>query len=198
MDTREKVIEAAKAVFVKKGSEGARMQEIADMAGINKGLLHYYFKTKENLFRAVIMQAMNTIAPKLGNLLHNDDSIKVKIKDFVDLYIDLLIQNPHLPVFILAELHRKEGLFIRDLLQENEINPMKIILQVQMEMEMGKIRKMNPLNLILNILSMCIFPFVARPIFMELIGINQEDFLKVMELRKKEVTEFVLNAIEPD
>jgi TetR/AcrR family transcriptional regulator len=198
MDTREKVIEAAKEVFVNKGYGGARMQEIADLAGINKGLLHYYFKSKENLFRAVIIQAVNLIAPKLGHLMKSDKELRVKIREFIELYIDLLIQNPHLPMFVMAEISRHEGLFLRDLMKENEINPMKIMLQIQMEMEMGTIRRMNPLNLLMNILSMCIFPFIAKPIFMEATGINQEDFLKVMELRKKEVTEFVLNAIEPD
>lgn len=198
METRDKVIEAAKQIFIKKGFGGARMQEIADIAGINKGLLHYYFKSKENLFRAVIIQTVKVIAPKLGSLMQNDESVRDKIKKFVEIYIDLLIQNPHLPLFVLAEMNRHEGLFVGDFLKENEINPMKVLVQIQMEMEMGTIRKMNPINLLLNVLSMCIFPFVARPIFMEATGINQQDFLKVMEMRKREVTEFVLNAIEPN
>lgn len=197
-NTREKVIDSATQVFIKKGFGGARMQEIADHAGINKGLLHYYFKSKKNLFHAVMLQTTKTIAPKLEHLLRSEDDIKNKIQNFVNFYIETLIKNPYLPAFVLAEINMNGENFIRDVFKENNINPMKFILQVQMEIEEGKLIPINPFTLLINTVSMCVFPFIARPILKEIAGVNDEDFLKMMELRKKEVTEFILNAITPN
>lgn len=196
-NTREKVIDAAIHVFIKKGYGGARMQEIADQAGINKGLLHYYFKSKENLFHAVMKKVTNKIDPKLDLLINSEDPIRDKMAQFVSLYIDLLLENPYLPAFVLAELNMNGELFITEIIRENNINPMKLMLQIQMEIEEGKLKPINPFNLMVNVISMCVFPFVARPILREVSGFSEEDYLKLMVLRKKEVTEFVLNAIEP-
>jgi AcrR family transcriptional regulator len=196
-NTREKVIEAATEVFTSKGFGSARMQEIADHAGINKGLLHYYFKSKENLFHEVIKTVANKIVPKLDFIINSDDELSVKIGRFVEFYIDLLIDNPYLPAFVLAELNMNGELFAREMLGRNQVNPMKIILQIQMEIQEGKIKPVNPFDLLLNVLSMCIFPFIARPIFKEVTGLTEEDYLKLMQQRKNELTAFILNAIKP-
>jgi AcrR family transcriptional regulator len=196
-NTKEKVIEAAIQIFIKKGYGGARMQEIADRAGINKGLLHYYFKSKENLFHAVMLKVMQQIAPQIDLLINSEEEIRVKVRQFVELYIDILIQNPHLPAFVLAELNMNGEFFVREIFRKNKINPMKLILQIQMEIADGKLKPVNPFNLLVNILSMCIFPFIARPIFREIAGLSEDDYMKLMVLRKKEVTDFILGAIVP-
>ena len=72
---------------------------------------------------------------------------------------------------------------------------MKLIMQVQLEVQEKKIKPINPFNLFLNIISLCIFPFIARPIFKEATGLNEEDYMKMMHLRKQEVVDFILNAI---
>jgi len=195
--TREKVIESAKTAFIEKGFEGARMQEIADMADINKGLLHYYFKSKENLFHAVVSEVVEKVVPEI-NILFNDQSpLTSKITNFVDFYIDILSQNPYLPAFVLSEMNMKGRNFIAEILNKYKINPLKLTFQIEKEIREGKIREIHPFNLLLNILSMCIFPFVARPILQEVTGLTEEDYLKLMKLRKKEVSEFIIRAIKP-
>jgi len=196
-ETAEKVLEAATRIFINRGFEGATMQEIADEADINKGLLHYYFKSKENLFHLVIKKVAGQIVPKIDILIESDDPIPEKIRKFVEFYIDLLIQNPYLPAFILSEINLKGQLFMREILHEHKINPMKLLLQIDIEVREGRIRPINPFNLLLNTLSMCIFPFIARPIFREVSGLSEEDYLKLMQLRKNEVVEFILKAITP-
>ena len=82
-DPREtQILNAAKKVFQKKGMDGARMQEIADEAGINKALLHYYYRSKQQLFEAVFKFAFNLLAPQLNQILNDDSSIENQNKEF--------------------------------------------------------------------------------------------------------------------
>ena len=100
------VLAAAKKVFILKGMDGARMQEIADEAGINKSLLHYYFRSKEKLFEEIFKDTFAKFIPKIDVLLSSNKSLEDKIKEFVKEYLELLQKNPHLPQFILQELNR--------------------------------------------------------------------------------------------
>jgi TetR/AcrR family transcriptional regulator len=197
MQSREQIIESAKQVFISKGYGEARMQEIADKAGINKGLLHYYFKSKENLFHAVLKEVIKKIIPKLDLLIKSDETLTEKIEKFVTLYIDLLIENPYLPGFVLSEMNLRGEGFMKEIMQDYDINPIKLMVQVQMEIQAGKIGNINPINLLINIISMCVFPFIARPIFKEISGLNDDDYLQFMKTRKKEIVSFTLSAIKP-
>ena len=91
---------------------------------------------------------------------------------------------------------RGEG-FMKEIMQDYDINPIKLMVQVQMEIQAGKIGNINPINLLINIISMCVFPFIARPIFKEISGLNDDDYLQFMKTRKKEIVSFTLSAIKP-
>jgi TetR/AcrR family transcriptional regulator len=195
-ETRDKIFESAREVFIQKGFAGARMQEIADFAGINKGLLHYYFKTKDILFNEVVSMTVETLAPQLQNLVTSEDRLLDKIRQFVYFYIDTLIQNPFLPSFILHEINFRGDEFAKEIIGRYKINPIKLIWQIELETREGYIRPVNPIQMLLNILSMCIFPFVAKPMIQQAIGMSQEDFMRLMDYRKEEVTRFIIDAIK--
>jgi len=161
--TEDKILEAAKNVFVSKGMEGARMQEIADEAGINKALLHYYFRTKERLFEAIFAEIIKFAFPKITRIVQSDIPIVSKIEQIIDAYIDLLIKHPFIPGFVIKELNRDpSGLF--KLVVKFGLNPQVIFDEIQLAMDRGEIIQMPPRHLAANIISMCIFPFAARPI----------------------------------
>jgi len=105
-DTEERILESAEDVFTNKGLSGARMQEIADKAKINKSLLHYYYRSKEKLFRAVFKKAFVKLAPKSILILTSDIPLFEKIEKFSSAYIDIIIKNPSIPLFVLRELNR--------------------------------------------------------------------------------------------
>lgn len=197
-DVTTKILEAAKEVFTKKGYAAARTQEIAEAAGVNKGLLHYYNWNKEKLFKAVFHEAFNNIALSVNSIFDADIPLFEKIEQFVHTYIDILLENPALPSFVINELNQNQEAFIQDILSQKELpNPMKLMVQIQMEAQLGRIREnVTPFNLFLNILSMCVFPFVGRPLIQRLIQIDDETYLQFMEQRKKEVTEFIIHAIQ--
>lgn len=194
-NTELKILKAAKEVFIVKGLEGSRMQEIADTAGINKSLLHYYFRTKDNLFDAVFKDAFFSMIPRIAKMFESDISIFNKIEIFVNDYIDMIVQNQYLPSFIFHETNRNPEKVVF-LLKDVGLNPMLIIDIFNEEIKKGNIKPIDPKQLIINIVSMCVFPFVAKPVMKGLFFNNNEKEFKIfIEERKKQVTNFIINAI---
>jgi TetR/AcrR family transcriptional regulator len=191
----EKILAAAQTVFIKKGMDGSRMQEIADEAGINKALLHYYFRSKQKLFEAIFSMVFNQIFPDIRNLLFSEEPFEDKIADFIEKYIDLLLKHPFLPSFILKEINRDPE-FLASVIKKQGINPADIVTVIEKEMNKGKIRKMDPRELMVNILCLSIFPFAARPL-MQIVFFNndQKAYKKFLIQRKDTVKEFLLNSI---
>ncbi|TXB64173.1 TetR/AcrR family transcriptional regulator [Phaeodactylibacter luteus] len=197
--TEEKILEAARKVFMNKGFAAARMQEIADTAAINKGLLHYYYRSKNKLFRAVFDEAFAKFSAGINEVFEADLPLFEKIEQFVDRYMDLLMDNPNMPAFVISEINQKGGAFAEDLLSRRQRpNPMPLIAQVQAEAAAGHIRQVNPISLVMNLLSMCVFPFLARPMFQGLMGVDAALYQNILQQRKKEVAAFTINAIRLD
>ncbi|HAQ17987.1 MAG TPA: TetR/AcrR family transcriptional regulator [Prolixibacteraceae bacterium] len=193
--TEDKILEAAKNVFVTKGMEGARMQEIADEAGINKALLHYYFRSKERLFEAIFTGIINMAFPKIMDILRSDAGIVTKIELVIDAYIDLLLKHPFIPGFVMKELNRDpSGLF--KLVVKFGLNPRVVFDQLQEAMERGEIIRMKPQHLAANIISMCVFPFAARPILSFVMFRDDPVALEAFySERATVIKQFVINAI---
>jgi TetR/AcrR family transcriptional regulator len=193
--TEIQVLEAAKKVFLQKGFDGARMQEIADEAGINKALLHYYFRSKDKLFDAIFNDAFRQFFPKVAEMMKADRPLFEKIEFFIDAYIDMLIKNPYLPGFVLHEINRNPQRLI-NIIKESGMDPKFLIKSVKKEMEHGNIHKISAKHLIVNILGMCLFPFIGKPILQGfLYNGSHDDYQKFLGERKKEIKEFVLNSV---
>ncbi|MCK5822464.1 MAG: TetR/AcrR family transcriptional regulator [Bacteroidales bacterium] len=194
-NTEEKILQAAKQVFMKKGRAGARMQEIADEAGINKSLLHYYFRSKDKLFEAVFYEALNKSLPKIGNVLNADKSFFDKIRSFTYHYIDFFIDNPYLPIFILNEISSNPEIIIK-LADQIGAKSNLFLNEITTAVDKSIIKPIDPRQLIINLISLCVFPFIAKPLAQALIFNNEEkEFLNFIEKRKIEVAEFIINSI---
>lgn len=196
LNTEQKILLAAKKVFIEKGLEGARMQEIADEAGINKALLHYYFRSKDKLFEGVFREAFFRLLPTVIALLKQDIPLFEKIRLFTEQYIDIFKENHHIPGFVLHELSQNPGRVVA-LISTVGIQPDIFIKQVNEEVRKGTIRPIDPRDLIVNMLAMCIFPFVAAPILKNIIFSEDQDaFNAFIEDRKRSVPEFIINSIK--
>jgi TetR/AcrR family transcriptional regulator len=195
LTTEQAILAAAKKIFILKGMEGARMQEIADEAGINKALLHYYFRSKDKLFEAIFAEAILKFIPNIMEMMKSDLPLFAKIEIFTGKYIDAFVENPFVPGFILHELTRDPSKIIA-MVKNTGIDPEVFINQINKEIELGNIIPVEPYHLLVNMLSMCIFPFVATPILMNvLFNRNTESYRQFIAQRKKEVPEFIINAI---
>ncbi|MFY8004425.1 MAG: TetR/AcrR family transcriptional regulator [Chitinophagaceae bacterium] len=196
LSTEQKILNAAKKVFVTQGMAAARMQDIANEAGINKALLHYYFRNKEQLFAQIFAEARVELFPKINEILRSDLPLFDKIRQFVARYIEVIKSNPYLPLFVLNEMNRNPLTFSQTIFQ-NETPQLDILLtQLEEAMENGEIKPTNPMHLIINMMSLCIFPFVGKPMIQMLMQINDEQFLNLMEQRKAIVADFIIQSIK--
>lgn len=196
-NTEEKILQAAKEVFIEKGNDGARMQEIANKAGINKSLLHYYYRTKEKLFGAVFKFAFAQFAPRFINTFNTDEDFFTQLRNFIAVYIDLISKNAFIPMFVLNEVNRKKDSLVPKVIKGSGINIDFFKAIINNEIEKGTIKEIKAEQLIVNIIGMCIFPFVGRPI-LQVVVFNDDkkaydDFL---ESRKTEVADFIINSIK--
>ncbi|MBL7735603.1 MAG: TetR/AcrR family transcriptional regulator [Chitinophagaceae bacterium] len=192
----ERILMAAKKVFVTRGLSGARMQDIADEAGINKALLHYYFRNKEKLFETIFAELFTGLFPRLRNIFESDLPLFDKIERFCSEYIDYMLQNPHAPIFVLNEIHQRPEWFVKKALRGGIVNLDKLIQQITSEIKAGRIISINPIQLIMHMLSLCIFPFIGKPMLASVMEIGEETFLALMEARKKEVPKFIIGSIK--
>ncbi|HVM89604.1 MAG TPA: TetR/AcrR family transcriptional regulator [Puia sp.] len=194
--SEEKILSAAKKVFLEKGLAGARMQDIADEAGINKALLHYYFKNKEKLFSVIFKAASTLFFSKLTAIIESDQPITKKIENFCSAYIDMLLQNPYLPLFVLNEAAKQPQRFKQKFWKNREQIFLKFAVQIAEQSQKKNNTAVNPGHLFMNMISMCIFPFIAKPIWLISTGMNEDEFRAFAEERKKIIPQLIIDSIK--
>ena len=183
--TEEKIKEAARVVFTSKGYAATKVRDIAAEANINLALVNYYFRSKEKLFELIMAETIQKLFEKIKPII-NDESTTVteKIENIVDHYINMLVENPDLPMFIVNEI--MSGSNKLPLMTDNGrmfLNS-HFIKQIRALQAGGKI-KFHPINIMMNMLGMIVFPFLARPLLIKAGAINAEEFRKIAEERKK-------------
>ena len=194
--TEATILEAAKRIFQHKGMVGARMQEIANEAGINKALLHYYFRSKQLLFEAVFKKAFSLLAPQLNEVMNADTSICEKIRNFSSNYISFVLKHPYLPNFIIQELNRNPE-FVKKLMTEEHFPSIeKFKKQVNEKVIEGEIRPIKAEQLFINIMALNIFPFIGATLLKGFINADDATYKNLLEDRKTEVAEFIINSIK--
>jgi TetR/AcrR family transcriptional regulator len=194
--TEEKIFEAASNVFIEEGSSGARMQTIADRAGINKALLHYYFRTKDHLFEAVFLKLAQKMLNKFSPIFEKNLSLEEKIRFFFREHISFMQQNPKLPAFIISEINRNPER-IRKLLANVDFKKFwsELISQHSAELNKYNITEENLPQIMTTIASLSVFPFAAKGIIEMIFSKSGIDFEKYIEDRKQFAADFVIKAI---
>lgn len=178
----EKIKAAARKLFTKKGFSAARTRDIAEEAGINLALLNYYFRSKEKLFDIVMMENLQLFLTGIGVALQDEkSSLNEKIILIVDSYINMLKANPDLPVFVLSEIRANPEKLIGNM----NIKSLLIESVFFKQLTQATKGKIHPLHLLMNLLGMTVFPFVARPLIQNAGNISQPDYESMMEDRKK-------------
>jgi AcrR family transcriptional regulator len=181
-NTEEKIRNAARILFTRHGYDAVKTRDIAKESGINLALLNYYFKSKENLFEKIMQENMKGFMHGIEGILNEETTtLEQKVRLLVERYLDMLMHNPDMPMFVLSHA-RKKGSKMN--FREKFVKSY-FMRQIQQATKSGKIEPINPLNLILNIVGLSIFPFIGRHIFQNEKGINEKDFLLLMEERKK-------------
>lgn len=194
-ETEEQIFQAACRVFQQKGYAGARMQEIADEADINKSMLHYYFRSKDKLFQRVFQRELGRLFPVIFSVLDSEDPLDEKIRELIDTYYAFLNDNPHLAQFVVLEMNQHPNRF-RKYIESREIRPPeKFLSQIQKEITKGNLDPVDPRQLMVSILGLILFPFIARAMVQSVFGQDEADYLKFLGERREFLAGFILNAI---
>jgi TetR/AcrR family transcriptional regulator len=204
-DTERRILDAARTVFVRRGTSGARMQEIAEEAGVNQALLHYYFRSKERLSEAVFTETAGRMFPAVVGILGGEFTIDEKIDRIVDTYLDTMSRSPFLPGYILSELHHHPERIPKLLGNvagksfSSVLLPVidKLDKQLASEARKGRIRRISAQQFVVNLLSLCVFPFAARPMFRAAFDMDDDAFVKLIATRRRELPQFIKNALRP-
>ena len=195
--TEVKIFEAAVDVFEEKGLTGARMQEIADKAGINKALLHYYFRTKEKLFDAVFAHMAGFLFNKLFACLDQNLPWGKKVTLFYKEHMSFLQSHPRLPAFILNEINQHPERISRFFTSERiTLLRRNLFDQLEQDMKQGRMMRMDKMQLLINLIALSVFPFAARGLLEKLLEQENITFDEFIEKRKKELPKLVINAVK--
>lgn len=195
-EMESKIIDSATKVFIRKGKKGASMQDIAEEAGINRTLLNYYFRSKDKLFDAVFERVFAGMLPVLADIMNSNEDIFIKIENFFDSFTELLISSPLTPLFILHEITINPELMI-NAVKDKGIDPSLTIKQIELEMDKGNIRRMDPRSLMVNLLALIIFPFAGRPLIEGIMFKGDtKSFDKFLYDRKEATKNFFLESIK--
>ena len=204
-DTEQRILDAAHAVFLRRGTAGARTQEIAKEAGVNSALLHYYFRTKERLAEAVFRRAAGQLMPAVVRILASEIPLEDKVAQVVDVELRQLSATPYLPGYILSELAHHPERISQLFSSATGMAPADIgkrvfkVLRAQIDarVKSGRMHPIAPEQLTINLLALCVFPFAARPMVMALLGLDQAGFEQFINRRRKELAPFFLRALRP-
>ena len=196
--TEEKILLAAREVFVERGMYGARMQDIADKAGINKALLHYYYRSKEKLFEAVFKLVFGQFISNVKGILKTDTDLKQKLCIIVDLFLDLFATNPFVPIFLITEINREPSA-VKDFILAKDF-PELILSHINEALSENQIHFEDFKMVFVDILSMVIFPVLAKPLFTTLLfNSDQNEYRSFIEKRRvhiKNILEIQLTALK--
>lgn len=198
--TAERIMAAARDHFRQKGLAGARMHEIAADAGLNKAMLHYYFRSKEDLFDAVFRHDTEPFRLSVVALMLGPLPLRDKITAFVNTYLDFVLPQPHIPVFMLTTLTQfpeRMGVMLAQTPNYRKGVEMWSA-SVREAVARGEIRPIEPVHLWQHVLGLTLIGFIARPMLTRLFDLSPEAYAAVLEQRRQEVPTFILNALRPD
>ena len=199
-DAERDIINAARKAFYNKGFKEASMRDIATEANVNLAMVNYYFRSKENLFYIIFDEAFGILYNKIAEIAGKESiDIIEKIKTIINEYCDFFNKQPYILMFILGEVLRnpeKIGIRIRTKLQQS--NAFSILnKQFETAIAKGVIKPVSTLSVVINILSLIIFPLLAKPLIKKALNIDSNVIDSILESRKQDVINIIINSISP-
>lgn len=198
-DLERQIIETAQQLFIEKGFAGTSMSDIAATVGINRPTLHYYFRTKDKMFKAVFGSIVISLMPKIHDIIKLDIPFVDRMGMVLDEYIELFTKEPYLPKFICGEIQRDVNHLLevaKELQFEAALSLVKDTLLA--EMEAGKIKKVPLPMVFLTFYSLLTYPFLVRNLITTLFLDNEEDFTSFLQEWKQHIITELTNLLSND
>ena len=186
LNTEEKIMEVAKSLFMQRGFAATKTRDIAEKAGINLALLNYYYRSKEKLFNKIMMEVMSVFMKSIFKIFEDKETtLEQKFELLAIKYIDRIKSNPDIPNFIINELRSRPEEFFDKVIEGKKLQDLYIYDQLVERMGQEKVDAINPIHIMMNCMSLTLFPFVGKPMLRLVTGIDNAEFNAMMEERKK-------------
>jgi AcrR family transcriptional regulator len=197
-ETRERILDAAHAVFLRKGTANSRTQEIADEAGVNKALVHYYFGTKSALADAIFERALGTLMPRIFGILADPlRSLEQKVPEIVREQLDFHSEHPYLAGYLVSEMHAEPERGRRLFGRPGGV-PLEVLRrQLREATRDGVIRPISAEQFVVNLMALLVFPFAVRPALGPLLGLDPSRWPAFLEERRRLLPDFFLAGLRP-
>lgn len=197
-DVKDRILHVARQLFIKNGYANTSVRDIANASETNVAMVNYYFNSKYNLFELIFEEALAVLMNRVSNIVYSDKPFPEVIASWIDSYYETLLEYPQIPIFILNEINQNPERLTQRVRKYEPYNIfLRISLRVEEEVKKGTICETSPLDLLLNILSLCIFPFIFGGMATKVAGKTQEEYNEVLEEHKKYVINSVLKGLEP-
>jgi AcrR family transcriptional regulator len=193
---QRKIIEIARELFVKKGFKGTTVRDIAAESGVNVAMVNYYFRSKEKLFDAIFEEAFSILSEKIFSLLDSDLPFFEMLRNWIYSYYDTLLQYPYLPLFVMRELSINPNRLSNCFYKDPYTLYVKLTKLLEAEEAKGTIRPVPIPDFLLNIISLSIFPFAAKPIVNQFLNISELQYMELVDKHREYVVDFVIRAIK--
>jgi AcrR family transcriptional regulator len=192
INTEARIRAAARVVFHKKGYAAARTRDIAEESGINLALLNYYFRSKEKLFNLIMLETITGFMQNISSVFNDESTtLEEKVALMAEKYIDLFTIEPEIPLFLMNEIRSHGAEIFEKLPLAHTILQSPFIKQYEAAAKKGQLITQNPLHFIMNVMGMIVFPFVGSPMIKKVGRLNDAQFNKLMQERKKMIPVWV-------
>ena len=194
--TEKLIKDTAKEIFFQKGHLNATTQEIADAAGVNRALIHYYFRSRELLLEAVFQEAVTETRAKVSEIFKSAQPFKKTISLYLDVFIDRNIDYPYIQNFIITEINQnpeKEGEYLKS---KHQNLAKTLVPQLKEEIAKGNIAPIKLEHFMTNLMSMCSYPLVAKPILQQMFNLDEKEYKEFLRERKKVIYNLLFNENE--
>ncbi|MBQ6763822.1 MAG: TetR/AcrR family transcriptional regulator, partial [Paludibacteraceae bacterium] len=188
-----RIRQVAQELFFRQGYAATSTTQIAHEVGCTQALVHYYYRTKENLFRQIFLEQIEAALNLIARSLANEKSFEDFLRSAISTYFDALLKNPRLPFFVLEELVNNPER--RRYLRENFVRKpayamlyMQLEARVRTEQQAGRMAKVEPFDILMSVASLTVFTFISLPMYQDLLARTDEQVNEFILHRKNEIT----------
>ena len=185
--TEQLIKDTAKRIFFSEGKLHATTQDIADAAGVNRTLLNYYFRSRDILFEQVATEARLEMSIVLDQVFTANLEFKDKLQQLINVFMDQAMKFPYREVYVVTELNRTEKVVP----EEKKTRIKAFLKEISVEMEKGKIKKMDPRQFCMNLFSLMAYPMITNCLNKSIYNVNEIEYQKLMKDRKKLIFELI-------
>lgn len=194
----ERILHTARKLFIKNGYTGTSIRDIANASGTNIAYVNYYFESKYNLFEIIFDEAFDILINRVFATLNSDMPFFEMVESWINTYYEILPEYPQIPIFILNEVNQNPDALIKRILRRNpQAVFTRLSQRVEEEVKKGTIKDIPVIDLGLNVLSLCVFPFMFKILALKVAKKSVTEYNSVLAEHKKYVIELILNGLKP-